>query len=563
VEFDEAHLPLDPYFLGLLLGDGGLSGDTPKISSADEEILSAMRDILPEGLFLRHNSNYDYRISGNKHSGPNPLKMTLCALGVWGKRAENKFIPDTYKFSSAMTRLALLQGLLDTDGSSSGTPVEFSSVSKLLAEDVVFLVQSLGGITTLDCRQPAYTYKGEKRKGQLSYRVTARFPVGIKPFRLTRKLATYVERTKYSDIPRAIVNVEYAGRKSAQCIKVANPDGLYITDDFIVTHNTSVSISSLELLDKWPAIIMVPGHMVWKWKRDLERSSNPESPITARVITRPVLSEPGRWTATKNAIETKGGMVTSLLRWQVDPVTTNDPGGRLRVEIDCPTDTASSLVALFAQFTFKDEGRVFKPAIQLTQTGLSAEYVDRDEYTLFDFVNDYKTGYLEHKAAAIIAFDPAKYDAGAEERPAVQYHVRREFNEETNSWEHQRMACCPSCGNGYHPGSVPHFCSHEITDKVLSDGVVQERNRECGTPLFQMSRWRRVGLARLVQHKFRHFFKVYVGDESHKAQNGRSDIGTADQRLLSATRYSLALTGTLFGGTASYELPMKSGRSRA
>ncbi len=54
-----------------------------------------------------------------------------------------------------------------------------------------------------------------------------------------------------------------------------------------------------------------------------------------------------------------------------------------------------------------------------------------------------------------------------------------------------------------------------------------------------------------MQHKFRHFFKVYVGDESHKAQNGRSDIGTADQRLLSATRYSLALTGTLFGGTAS------------
>ena len=47
------------------------------------------------------------------------------------------------------------------------------------------------------------------------------------------------------------------------------------------------------------------------------------------------------------------------------------------------------------------------------------------------------------------------------------------------------------------------------------------------------------------------FFSVYVADEVHKAQNGRSDVGTADQRLLSATRYSLALTGTLFGGTAS------------
>jgi hypothetical protein len=314
---------------------------------------------------------------------------------------------------------------------------------------------------------------------------------------------------------------------------------------------TSVSISSLELLNKWPAIIMVPGHMVWKWKRDVERSSNPEIPITARVITRPVLSEPGRWTATKSAIEAKGGTVSSLLRWQVDPVTTNDPGGRLSVEIACSTDKAGALAALFAQYTFKDEGRSFKPAIQLTQSGLSAEYVDRDEYTLFDFVTDYKAGRLGRKAAAIIAFDPAKYDAGAEEQPAVQYHARRIFNEETKTWEPQHLACCPTCGHGYHPGSVPHFCSHEIADKVIVDGEVQERTRECGTPLFQMSRWRRVGLARLVQHKFRHFFKVYVGDEIHKCQNGKTDTGTADQRLLSATRYSLALTGTLFGGTSS------------
>ena len=317
------------------------------------------------------------------------------------------------------------------------------------------------------------------------------------------------------------------------------------------TGKTSISISSLELLDRWPAIIMVPGHMVWKWKRDLERSSNPETPITARVITRPILSEPGRWMATQSAIEAKGGTVTSRMRWQVDPVTTNDPGGRLRIEVACPTDKVSVLAELFSQYTFKDEGRVFKPAIQLTQNGLSAEYVDRDEYTLFDFVSDYKAGRLGCKAAAIIAFDPAKYDAGAEERPAVQYHSRRVFNEEAKTWEHQRLACCPSCGHGYYPGSVPHFCSHEITDKVIMDGEVQERTRECGAPLFQMSRWRRIGLARLVQHKFRHFFKVYVGDEIHKAQNGKTDVGVADQRLLSATRYSLALTGTLFGGTSS------------
>jgi hypothetical protein len=314
---------------------------------------------------------------------------------------------------------------------------------------------------------------------------------------------------------------------------------------------TSVSISALELLDQWPAVIVVPGHMLWKWKRDLERASDPSDPITARVITRPVLSEPGRWPAIHQALEAKGGTVTQLTRWQVDPLTPGDPGGRLRVEIACSPDKTQAIAALFTPYTFKDEGQVSKPTIQLSAHGLTVEAVDRDEYTLFDFVKDYRAGTLGRKAAAIIAFDPAKYDAGAEERPAVQYHLRRWFNEETGEWENLRLACCSTCGHGYSPAHVPHFCTHESTEKVWRDGAVQEHTHVCNTPLFQMSRWRRVGLARLVQKKFRGCFKVYIVDEAHKAQNGRSDVGTADQRLLSATRYSLALTGTLFGGMAS------------
>ena len=333
--------------------------------------------------------------------------------------------------------------------------------------------------------------------------------------------------------------------------RVMRKHGAAILNLDMGTGKTAISISSLELLDKWPAVIMVPGHMLWKWKRDLERASDPAAPIVARVITRPVLSEPGRWPATKSAIEAKGGSITSILRWQVDPLTPGDPGGRLRVEIACSPDKSQSIAGLFAQYNLKDDGKTIKPAIQLTATGLTVETMDRDEYTLFDFVNDYKTGTLGRKAAAIIAFDPAKYDAGADEQPAVQYHVRRVFNEEIGEWEHVRLACCPTCGHGYSPARVPHFCTHETTDKVIIDGETQERKIICNTPLFQMSRWRRVGLARLVQKKFHGFFKVYVADEVHKAQNGRSDVGTADQRLLSATRYSLALTGTLFGGTAS------------
>ena len=75
--------------------------------------------------------------------------------------------------------------------------------------------------------------------------------------------------------------------------------------------------------------------------------------------------------------------------------------------------------------------------------------------------------------------------------------------------------------------------------------------RLCNAPYVQMTRWRKQSLARLVQKKYAHFFKVYVADEIHKCQNGGSDIGTADGRLISAVEHSIALTGTLFGGKAS------------
>ena len=75
--------------------------------------------------------------------------------------------------------------------------------------------------------------------------------------------------------------------------------------------------------------------------------------------------------------------------------------------------------------------------------------------------------------------------------------------------------------------------------------------KPCNTRLYEMSRWRRVGLARLIQRKYPHRFQVYIADEVHEAKSGDTDIGTADGRFLSSIRDSLALTGTLFGGTAS------------
>jgi len=296
---------------------------------------------------------------------------------------------------------------------------------------------------------------------------------------------------------------------------------------------TATSIAALELLDQWPVLVMCPGHMVWKWKRDIELSSNPKEPILARVITRPVLSEPPAWlTSVKPAIEAMGGVVLETTRFQVNPTSPNDPGGRRKVVLSNAKIDLAKLDSLVKKLSFKDpEGKRVVPCeAQYSKETISLTFIDRDEYTMFDFRADYLAGRLGRKAAAIIAFDPAKYDAGANDEPAVQFLWRRITDPQTGLRKLLKAATCPTCGEAV--DIRERFCQH------------------CQSPIFNFTRWRRVGLARLVQKQFKRFFKVYVGDEIHKCQNGRSDIGAADQRILSSVKYSLALTGTLFGGTA-------------
>ena len=143
------------------------------------------------------------------------------------------------KFTKSAHRLALLQGLLDADGGNSGHAVEYTTVSRQLADDVLFLVRSLGGTAAIASRQTRYSHRGEQRVGQVSYRLHLSLPGFIAPFRLPRKANQYLPHTKYPP-RRAIVDVQPVGVKETQCIAVDAPDHLYVTDDFVVTHNTYV-----------------------------------------------------------------------------------------------------------------------------------------------------------------------------------------------------------------------------------------------------------------------------------------------------------------------------------
>ena len=268
----EDSLPMDPYLLGLLLGDGGLTNSVV-ISLADQELIDSVESILPPGHYMkrRKHGGCDYQLSGpDRKEGSNLIRTALKKLGLFGKRSEQKYVPYIYKFSSIPNRIAILQGLLDTDGSvgKKGGAIEYSSTSLRLAMDVQFIVQSLGGVAKIT-EKPT--------RCQLAYRVRISLPNNIEPFRLSRKAERVVKRKKYFPT-RAIVSIEPFGRKPTQCIRVEAADGLYLTDNCIVTHNTPQAIGIVSKLQA-RSLVICPTSLKHEWAAQITKFTEANSQI--------------------------------------------------------------------------------------------------------------------------------------------------------------------------------------------------------------------------------------------------------------------------------------------
>ncbi len=427
------------------------------------------------------------------------------------------------------------------------------------------------------------------------------------------------------------------------------------------TGKTITSVASLELLNQWPALVMCPGHMTDKWRRELEIGSNQSDPIVARIldtgakpavdVTAKIRNVDGRilqdtregarrelrvecpadrvktvmnycadnWLdptmecdkKTQQAIERASAQRKRqddddspgdgvFVTWTLNVLDTNsgshffnvvqpmieNMGGEIvenrRVQRESELDAKTGKVTqsgrrrvltirmgatqcgrLLAEF---DRLRLRAHVIMQSADTITVEIADRDLYTLFDFVRDYESGHLGRKAVAIVSYDAAKYDAGF--RNLSSTFARRVWDEDGGEWVTRNVRVCPGCGQAVEDESLEAgCCKHTLTRPVFdesgkrvrdeqgqgspSGGNLVEKEYVCGTPLSEMSRWRRVGVSRLVRDKFAHWFKVYIVDEVHEAQAGDTDIGAADGRFISGIKRSIALTGTLFGGCAS------------
>lgn len=229
VEFERYDPPIDPYQMGCLLGDGSFVNGVVNITTIDSEISNKFDWTRQSDITYFLDKSYLFRIR---------------ELGLENRRSDKKFLPDIYKYNSKEIRLEVLRGLMDTDGSiwNNGV-IEYTTVGKQLASDVLFLVESLGGTARISVKEePKYIYKGETLIGKPCYRII--ISLNLNPFKLKRKAEKWVPRIKYNPT-RAIISIKYIGDKKCQCIAVDSPSHLYLTDNFIVTHNTIIALAYL------------------------------------------------------------------------------------------------------------------------------------------------------------------------------------------------------------------------------------------------------------------------------------------------------------------------------
>ncbi|MEK6880747.1 MAG: LAGLIDADG family homing endonuclease, partial [Nanoarchaeota archaeon] len=194
INFEKKSLPINPYLLGVLLGDGCFRNASILLSSGDNELIDICSKLLNGQIAKR--GKFDYYINdGGK------IKKSIKSFGLYGFFSYQKFIPKIYLRSSVGDRIKLLQGLMDTDGfveaKGSGCRTEFYTTSQHLRDDIKELVLSLGGICREGKERKAfYTYKGRKLRGRLSYRLNISFTNGINPFRIKRKSILFKTKTQ-------------------------------------------------------------------------------------------------------------------------------------------------------------------------------------------------------------------------------------------------------------------------------------------------------------------------------------------------------------------------------
>ena len=236
-------LPVDPYFVGVWIGDGSkscrmyISGSELcdlRITNIDQEIIDECRKTAENwGLKLRTSGIEHFVSSSKKTTYQGKSNELLNAMRVVWK---DKRIPFNYLTSSRKDRLELLAGLIDSDGSASGKCIDWIQKNKNTADDMAFLARSLGfRVTMKSCIKTCQT-----GNGGIYWRLTISGETSIIPCRLLRK--QFEERLQIKNVLRTGITVSSIGEGEYAGFQI-DGDGHFLLGDFTVTHNTQCMLS--------------------------------------------------------------------------------------------------------------------------------------------------------------------------------------------------------------------------------------------------------------------------------------------------------------------------------
>lgn len=268
VMFSQSYEPLsiDPYIIGVLLGDGCLMQKQLTISSDDKFVVDKVAELLPYDCVSHKQSDNNYNwtfILNNPHKNEHNkdilkvLTRDILSSGLSIEKAHDKFIPDNYFYASKEDRLKLLQGLMDTDGTSnkSNCTASFSTTSEKLAKQIANLARSLG--------YEAYTSHYDRSKNNKA----TEYYVGFhstgeelqKLFTLPRKQERIAKDAtqRHKHKGTSIVSIENLHKQvEMTCLMVDNPEHLYLVGDYIVTHNTTFASTVIKNAIKMGVVIV-------------------------------------------------------------------------------------------------------------------------------------------------------------------------------------------------------------------------------------------------------------------------------------------------------------------
>jgi hypothetical protein len=249
VAFKEKVLPIEPYTLGCFIGDGCCTETYLTMSSNDEFIISEIANLNNLSYKKRSSKNYSWDFYTKELTKIKPLEFfkefsnnICCYCG-------EKTIPQDYLISSIEQRFALLQGLMDTDGyiGDGRHSPSFSTTSKKLSEQVAFLGRSLG----FHCSIKAFNRK-DKKNIEYEVKIFTGAENAYKIVRLPRKknkALSFTNKNRINHNFNSIRDIQATGKYTPmRCILVDDPEHLYLTNDFVVTHNTRVIMERIKFL---------------------------------------------------------------------------------------------------------------------------------------------------------------------------------------------------------------------------------------------------------------------------------------------------------------------------